>query len=84
MAFIFVQLNGAEHDFRQIGSRPPNPADRRSPVLTLLVPYLLLLTVLLLLGVVLPAVWSRRPARRAAAREVLRLLLAALRRPRRQ
>ncbi len=35
-------------------------------------------------GVVLPAVWSRRPARRAAAAKVLAQLLGALRRrPRR-
>ncbi|GLW53832.1 hypothetical protein [Kitasatospora phosalacinea] len=39
---------------------------------------LLLLT--LLAGVVLPAVWSRRPERRSAARGVLRMLLTALRR----
>jgi hypothetical protein len=35
-------------------------------------------------GVILPAVWSRRPDRRAAAAKVLAQLLAALRRqPRR-
>jgi hypothetical protein len=44
----------------------------------------LLLAALVLLavyaGVVLPAVWSRRPARRAAALKVLAQLLGALRR----
>ncbi|QOV38676.1 hypothetical protein IM697_10025 [Streptomyces ferrugineus] len=35
-------------------------------------------------GVVLPAVWSRRPARRTAALKVLTQLLSALRRWRRR
>jgi hypothetical protein len=39
---------------------------------TLLVPVLVLL---LAAGLVYPAVWSRRPDRRAAARDVLALLL---------
>ncbi|MER7753694.1 hypothetical protein [Kitasatospora sp. NPDC097643] len=38
------------------------------------------LTLPLVLGVVLPAVWSRQPARRTAARAVLRMLLDAVRR----
>ena len=43
-----------------------------------------LTTALVFGGVVLPAVWSRRPARRAAATKVLAQLLGALRRqPRR-
>lgn len=37
-------------------------------------------TFLLFTGVVLPAVWSRRHARRSAARAVLRLLLDGSRR----
>jgi len=42
------------------------------------------LAVVLVCGVVLPAVWSRRPARRAAAAKVLAQLLGAFRRqPRR-
>ncbi|WP_316525582.1 hypothetical protein [Kitasatospora brasiliensis] len=36
------------------------------------------LLILLVLGVVLPAVWSRRPVRRTAARTVLRMLLEAV------
>jgi hypothetical protein len=35
-------------------------------------------------GVVLPAIWSRRPARRAAAAKVLAQLLGAFRRQPRQ
>ncbi len=43
-----------------------------------------LAVVLVFCGVVLPAVWSRRPARRAAAAKVLAQLLGVLhRRPRR-
>ncbi|MDH6137729.1 hypothetical protein P3T37_007162 [Kitasatospora sp. MAA4] len=39
--------------------------------------FLYLAVLVVLLGVVLPAVWSRQPARRQAARAVLRLLLDA-------
>jgi hypothetical protein len=38
-------------------------------------------TLILLSGVVMPAVWSRKPARRKAATTVLQLLLHAGRRP---
>jgi hypothetical protein len=42
------------------------------------------LAVVLVCGVVLPAVWSRQPARRAAAAQVLAQLLGAFRRQPRQ
>lgn len=41
-----------------------------------------LMIVLLYLGVVLPAVWSTKPARRRDARQVLRLLINCFRLPR--
>lgn len=56
-----------------IGSMPSVPAVA-----------VVLAVVLVFGGVVLPAVWSRRPARRAAAAKVLAQLLGAFRRqPRR-
>jgi hypothetical protein len=41
-----------------------------------------LMIVLLYLGVVLPAIWSTKPARRRDARQVLRLLINCFRLPR--
>jgi hypothetical protein len=53
------------------------------PVLApLLLPLLTLPALLIVLGVVLPAVWSTKPTRRRAAHAVLAQLLAALHRPR--
>ena len=55
------------------GSMPPAPTVVAALAVTLIFG-----------GVILPAVWSRRPARRAAAAKVLAQLLAALRRQPRQ